>query len=690
MKRMLTLALAALLTVGCLVPLSSASEPLDFSFGMKALPCYYTDDYFSHSAEVYQPQLATMSISLAMTTMRGDPRDAEALLEEIGMQEIAANDDFRSTPETDSIGVIVGSKQLDDSVLLAVAIRSGGYGSEWASNVTVGAEGDHAGFAGAREQVLSFLREYVAQRELTGTLKLWVTGYSRGAAVANLVGAALTEGTALSNVEAVYAYCFAAPAGAAEPKAYANIFNILNPADPIVYVAPAEMGFGRHGLDLYFPSAGKQYAAAQAAMLERLERLSPAYSLRDFQMQTMNIDSDDALMQEDNSRRLPAGVFLPEFMALLSACVDSREGYAQNFEAELAGLLGFLTGLTPEELERFGEEMDMDVEMGGSVPMEAVSDRVIAALDAAEIAYNSELIREAGKKLTALAVLLAASDPNAVATMLVNFSALVAGHDPLLYFAWLTSMDSNYQENARLALTDGTYRLARTDGDFRVLDESGALVAAVTDGEPLENSALYCGVDKDGRYYALLPADMDYEMQITARKDGALYYSAAEYSAGTLLREMTYAQIQADGTLRAVLPALAAGERTDYALYAPDGTRIPERAAETSTEVFCKVTAVASDASLGAVSGGGDYAYEAEVLLSAAANEGCQFVGWYQGEARVSEAADYRFAVTEDIALTARFEEAPKGNSWLPAVCAVFSVCLIFAVLLVRKRRKAA
>ena len=51
-----------------------------------------------------------------------------------------------------------------------------------------------------------------------------------------------------------------------------------------------------------------------------------------------------------------------------------------------------------------------------------------------------------------------------------------------------------------------------------------------------------------------------------------------------------------------------------------------------------------------------------EVALTAVANDGYVFAGWYDGENLISAEANYTFTVTSDINYTARFSEAPTGT----------------------------
>lgn len=174
---------------------------------------YYDDNYFSESSYMYNQHLATMSLCLDLSAW-GSAEEAdyarkmkyaENLLSEIGFVGFAHNyTDFSGKgisgkPTMDSVGVVAANKQLSfdgrDYTLIAVAVRGGGYEREWASNFTIGGSGDHQGFSQARDIVIAFLEDYVREQGIRGDLKIWITGYSRAAATANMVAAALDDGT---------------------------------------------------------------------------------------------------------------------------------------------------------------------------------------------------------------------------------------------------------------------------------------------------------------------------------------------------------------------------------------------------------------------------------------------------------------------------------------------------------------
>lgn len=80
------------------------------------------------------------------------------------------------------------SKKLSDgSTLIAVAIRGGIYGAEWASNADIGTGKDtqeiHHGFYLSAQKAISFLNDYIKQNGISGDVKLWIAGFSRAGGV---------------------------------------------------------------------------------------------------------------------------------------------------------------------------------------------------------------------------------------------------------------------------------------------------------------------------------------------------------------------------------------------------------------------------------------------------------------------------------------------------------------------------
>lgn len=255
---------------------------------------FYSDGYFADAPEIYNPSLSSMSLSLAIScfnAMRTDfdltmPQGAysnlfrhvKVLMSDIGIadKDIFVNDSFDVRPTKDTIGMIMGAKNIviegKEYILMPIAVRGGDYEAEWASNVTLGASGEAYGFSSAATQVLEQIESYIDSNTSfdipsalsEGRVKFWVVGYSRGGAVANLTAKRLTDIYGETE-NSVYAYTFEAPNCGTDASAvnepwtydgiYANIHNIINPCDLVTLIPPKQMGFKRYGVDHYSPGS---------------------------------------------------------------------------------------------------------------------------------------------------------------------------------------------------------------------------------------------------------------------------------------------------------------------------------------------------------------------------------------------------------------------------------------------------
>lgn len=246
---------------------------------------YFSQNYFDHSSTEYDPHLASASMCMAISTFTdfgpfdeawyaSQSKFVKEYFEAIGFDGFTVNEDYRKSATIDTIGLAAAKKEFRDYTLIAVTPRSGGYFREWANNMHLGdgsrSDSMHEGWYNAANKMLSFLDGYVSSNNIQGKVKLWLTGFSRGGATANIAAALidnkLAKGEKLFSTgafttrEDVFAYTFEAPQGAnvnvqsiKKPKdsLYDNIFNIVNPLDIVPKVPMKEYGFTRFGRDKY-------------------------------------------------------------------------------------------------------------------------------------------------------------------------------------------------------------------------------------------------------------------------------------------------------------------------------------------------------------------------------------------------------------------------------------------------------
>lgn len=144
--------------------------------------------------------------------------------------------------------------------------------TEWLSNFDIGSEQsyytgsstdwatkeNHKGFDVAANRAIEILQKYFATfgaSGIAGNVVVGINGYSRGAAIANIVASKFySSDYDLGDNAACFAYTFATPATttAENSEEYNYIHNVINNDDIITSIPTSAMGFHRYGQDIVF------------------------------------------------------------------------------------------------------------------------------------------------------------------------------------------------------------------------------------------------------------------------------------------------------------------------------------------------------------------------------------------------------------------------------------------------------
>lgn len=221
----------------------------------------FRESCFTYSSYEGCAHLATLSAQAALasagrwgddidTTYADDPsgnaQNIIDMLAKMGFSDIETNKYYTLEKQENSVGAAVGHRTIKAGektyTLLAVIPRSANYKQEWAGNFTVGDGEYHDGFKQGRDEILRFVKQYLTANGITGDLKIWTAGHSRGAAIANALGGFFAGGGAsyFDNVtitpDNVYCYTFATPrtvTGSVSKKAW---LSVSGPRADAVYV----------------------------------------------------------------------------------------------------------------------------------------------------------------------------------------------------------------------------------------------------------------------------------------------------------------------------------------------------------------------------------------------------------------------------------------------------------------------
>ena len=175
-----------------------------------------------------------------------------------------------STDKDDITDFFIGHRNIvyngNITEVIVVSVRgTNGTNAEWSSNFDVGAntseyydavgyehpdwknKANHKGFDVTANRVYDKLIKYIDENVDKNVQKsILITGHSRGAAIANILGQMFEDDSAYRT----YVYTFATPNNttAANAGNYKTIFNIVNEDDIIPYLPLSEWGFKNYGI----------------------------------------------------------------------------------------------------------------------------------------------------------------------------------------------------------------------------------------------------------------------------------------------------------------------------------------------------------------------------------------------------------------------------------------------------------
>ncbi len=451
----------------------------------------YSDELFTKSGYTYRQDLAEMSLGLAFAAFSSKDsqysdkyatgnRNFVSMAEQCGFENIQSNKWMFQPAETDSIGINCASKTIRDNggsyTLIAVGVRGNNYHAEWGGNVRLDATGEHKGFALGRDQALDYLRSYIADTGISGRVKIWIAGYSRSAAVANMVSGALDNGYSLGegvslSPHDLYCYCYEPPMGTTknqvQGRLYDNIQNIVNANDVVTYVPFDSWDFARYGVDHVVPTKGDDnYLNYKAKMLREFYQIpnngGNIYWPDHFQ--AWGIDPKD-ITSGDLGKIFKVNMTQKEFYADLSEAittclVSSRADYAENMQDFLIALLGDIFGKADRDtsavamtfakkLQDNWQKIFYSLTIPGMIKngtaVRLITGYLVEALqENGIVTYDLEGIEAAVAMLVPRLSKMALKYPGTTMTLLANLIVIMSAHFGESCLAWMRSLPDDY------------------------------------------------------------------------------------------------------------------------------------------------------------------------------------------------------------------------------------------------------
>ena len=230
---------------------------------------------------VFDKELAMTAAGLSFASASREllGRDLEAL----GCGRIR----FYDSGTGDCAGLCLASRESPSGTQI-LAVLSGTKGEEWLSNFEIGYSARHLGFSRAADCAEQRLCEYLMSRPPRGEASFFVTGYSRGGAVADILSKRLCD---RFGSDAVRSYAFASPntTTAFRGARYDSLFSLIRDEDFFTRLPLSKWGYTRFGREVrlsgdvsrgYRSISGREYLGftgteAVDRAIERLTALAP-------------------------------------------------------------------------------------------------------------------------------------------------------------------------------------------------------------------------------------------------------------------------------------------------------------------------------------------------------------------------------------------------------------------------------
>ena len=672
----------------------------------------YNDEWFADSSYNYNHDLAKMSLkaTLAGADIRNinsnNPTQCiEELYSKLGYDEVIDNAYLQ--PQDYSIGYIIAKKEVElngkSTTIVSVVLRSFGYADEWRSNFILGSGyNDHEGFSdaanlvlngepldkGSSKGLLACLKEI--KDETDNEIKVWITGYSRGAATSNLIGHRLDLIAYQNNEyglkpENIYTYTFETPMGAFDifdflyqgKRLNNNIFNIYNKIDLVAKVAMSDMGFGSYGVNYALPnnSSTPDYynSPIYENMYKNYEKLIGAgvyqpkveqYTNQAFIFDTLcsalsAAFSNDRSLYVENAQSALSEVIKDAFAdkKIEKIAVNGRvrfDNYHEIFTIDLNDPSLWLW-LAHELLAPITSSvMDTVVNSSYSITIYGENNKEYDTIFLSVEQFNAFMfaLKTAAYAAAGLTVGLAVVDASLIDEAKDKLSKIdkyvKTAHYPELCLAWMEAGDESMFEHMNFHRTKTNCPV-----DVYAYYKDELVAAIVNDQAQTISNGVPAYIDINGQKVIEYPEDDDYRLEIVSRNEGELNFSVETVDANTeeVLNLKNYYDIEIENEDTFNIDSI------DNNIIFKDENEVeiaPSISIDNAEENKVKLTIETNENGL--CFGEGEYNVGDFVKLSAKPNAHYLFDGWYINNTLLSLDNEFRYRIEQDTTITAKWK----------------------------------
>ena len=262
----------------------------------------YSEEMFLQDASIFSNQLANMGMVLSACAYH-----VEDLNDVLTKMSFTSTDYYNyerqsTLQDNDFVAYSVSKKDIEDAIVYCVVVRGTPESAEWFSDFNLGTTGNHEGFYKAANEMLFTLNQYFLEDGYEKENRiLYVTGHSRGAAVANVVAGLYTDQSYFFDANHIFGYTYACPSVSKYANtSYTNIYNFNNIGDIITQLPNSEWGYQRYGQTITLDLNVYDQVAQQYQELTNKAFTSPKSTDSFFELFSQMIGSEEAYYSKKN------------------------------------------------------------------------------------------------------------------------------------------------------------------------------------------------------------------------------------------------------------------------------------------------------------------------------------------------------------------------------------------------------
>lgn len=537
-----------------------------------------------------------------------------------------------------------------ETTIVGVFIR-GTYCEEWIDNFDPLTGDVHEGFSRAAYKVVEEIKDYY-EKYIDGESKILVTGHSRGAATANLIGKILDDGAVVGISQSnLFTYTYATPNTAklsdSDMAKYWNIYNIVNPEDFVTKLLPSKWGYGRYGMTYVLPSSTTDGKRADE---NHVDYSNYVWAVNNY---LYNLGYEDSYDKIVNST-------LPIY----------ERDYYFPYDLGMWTVANYISSVT-SIVNNISKYYEMDIRPGLDLK-DYAKPVTLQKLFTQTLGYHQSKVKKYVNESNVALAAAAAGVYGPIGRLTIGFFAIhqatawktfEKAHMPEYYLAAMNVLSEAQLKAPRKSL----WGIVNCPIDVNVYNSDGELVGQITDNKVQEDiTSIAMNVEGDSKTFCL-PSTEDYKIELIGNDEGTMDYTLLEMDADTGEVERVFyndldVDIEDGNRTKYTQDIVAEGDINTFSLVNDASLTIPPTLTLSGEQLGQLSVATTTEGAEGYADNltnlsPGDY-----VMLNAYETDSSFFEGWYNDKGElVSKDNPYGFSISENESLVARFKEVPNG-----------------------------